>query len=109
MANEQKFFDNYFVKELSFPSNQVDAVIAFFEKRGFSNESAANISAILLKQAKLDGVKIFQLLESLGNLEQLKLNKVVLEVINANSNKTQTLGVKTDTKVNTTESRNIVV
>lgn len=107
--NQQKFFDNYYVKELSFPSNQVDAVIAFFEKRGFEKNAAASVAALLLKQAKLDGVKIFELLDSLGSLDTLKLNKVVLEVINANGQRTAELGIKLDTKVNTTESRNILV
>ena len=107
--DQQKFFDNYFTKELSFPSNQVDAVIAFFEKKGFEPTSAASVASILLKQAKLDNIKIFQLLDSLGNLEQLKLNKVVLEVINANRQRTSELGVKTQNKINTIESRNIVV
>jgi hypothetical protein len=108
-VDQKKFFDNYFTKELSFPSSQVDAVIAFFEKRGFEQTSAASVAAVLLKQAKLDNIPVFQLLESLGNLDQLKLNKIVLEVINANSPRTRELGVKTNTVYNTNESRNIVV
>jgi len=109
MAEEQKFFDNYFTKQLTFPSSQVDAVVAFFEKRGFETNSAQSVAAVLLKQAKLDSIPVFELLDSLGNLDQLKLNKMVLEVINANSPRSRELGVKTNTVVNTTESRNIVV
>ena len=109
MADEQKFFDNYFTKQLTFPSSQVDAVVAFFEKRGFETNSAQSVAAVLLKQAKLDNIPVFQFLDSLGSLGELKLNKVVLEVINANSPRTHELGVKTNTITNTTESRNIVI
>ena len=38
-----KFFDTYFSKELSFPSNQVDAVVSFFTKRGFDKVSAISV------------------------------------------------------------------
>ena len=109
MAEEQKFFDNYFTKQLSFPSSQVDAVVAFFERRGFESNSAQSVAAVLLKQAKLDNIPVFKLLDSLENLDQLKLNKMVLEVINSNSPRTLELGVKTNTVVNTTESRNIAI
>lgn len=109
MEDQKKFFDNYFNKELSFPSNQVDAVTAFFEKRGFAPASAASVSSVLLKQAKIDGIPIFKLLDSLGNLDNLKLSKVVLDTINANRQSTSELGLKTTTKNNTVESRNIVV
>ena len=109
MEDQKKYFDNYFTKPLSFPSNQVDATIAFFEKKGFSPQSAASVSAILLKQAKLDNIKIFELLDTLGSVESPVLSKVVLEVINANGQRTSELGVKTDTIINTTESRNIIV
>jgi hypothetical protein len=109
MEDQKKYFDNYFTKQLSYPSNQVDATIAFFEKRGFASESAKTVAAVLLKQAKIDGVKIFELLDTLGSVDSPVLSKVVLEVINANGQRTSELGVKTDTKINTTESRNIVV
>lgn len=109
MEDQKKYFDNYFTKQLSFPSNQVDATIAFFEKRGFSKQSAASISAVLLKQAKIDNIKIFQLLDTLGGLDSPVLSKVVLETLNANGQRTSELGVKTSEKINTTESRNIIV
>ena len=54
MEDQKKYFDNYFTKQLSFPSNQVDATIAFFEKRGFSPQSAASVSAILLKTGPIN-------------------------------------------------------
>ena len=31
-----EFFDKYYTKALSFPTNDVNAVIGYFEKRGFS-------------------------------------------------------------------------
>ena len=38
----KKFFNSYYTKPLEFNSNEVDATIGFFEKRGFDKTSAPN-------------------------------------------------------------------
>ena len=58
-----EFFDKYFTKKLEFSTNEVDAVVAFFEKRGFDRSAAISTGTILLQQAKLDDIKVFVLLE----------------------------------------------
>lgn len=40
----RQFFDRYFVDPISYPSNQVDAVVGFFEKRGFDTSAASTTS-----------------------------------------------------------------
>jgi len=104
-----EFFDNYFTEKLSFPSNEVDAVIGFFEKRGFDKSAAISTSTTLLNQAKLDNVKIFELLDTLKGLNDVQLSTVVTEVLNYNRLKTSTLGFRLTNSVDTVEKRNVVV
>ena len=104
-----EFFDTYFDKKLSFPSNQVDAVIGFFTKRGFDNEAAVSVGSVLLQQAKIDSVNVFQLLDTLKGLDSVQLSSIVTEVLNYNRSKTSTLGFKRTQQVEKLEKRNIVV
>ena len=110
--SEQKtveFFDTYFDKKLSFPSNEVDAVIGFFTKRGFDKEAAVSVGTVLLQQAKIDSVNVFQLLDTLKGLDSVQLSSIVTEVLNYNRTKTSTLGFKRTQQVEKLEKRNIVV
>ena len=104
-----EFFDTYFDKKLSFPSNQVDAVIGFFTKRGFDKEAAISVGSVLLQQAKIDSVNVFQLLDTLKGLDSVQLSSIVTEVLNYNRTKTSTLGFKRTEQVEKLEKRNIVV
>ena len=104
-----EFFDTYFDKKLSFPSNQVDAVIGFFTKRGFDKEAAVSVGTVLLQQAKIDSVNVFQLLDTLKGLDSVQLSSIVTEVLNYNRSKTSTLGFKRTQQVEKLEKRNIVV
>ena len=36
----KEFFDKYYTTKISFPSNQIDAVVGFFVKHGFDQQSA---------------------------------------------------------------------
>ena len=104
-----KFFDNYFNETLAFPSNEVDAVIGFFEKRGFDKSAAISTATTLLNQAKIDDVKIFELLDTLKGLDDIQLSTVVTEVLNYNRLRTSTLGFRLTGSVDTVEKRNVVV
>ena len=104
-----KFFDNYFNQTLSFPANEVDAVIGFFQKRGFDKTAAIGTATTILNQAKLDNVKIFELLDTLKGLDDLQLSAVVTEVLNYNRLRTSTLGYRVTPELATLEKRNVVV
>lgn len=108
--NEVKtFFDRYFTETISYPANEVDAVVAFFTKRGFDQESAIAVSVVLLQQAKIDNVKIFKLLDTLKGLNDIEISSVVAEILNYNRSKVSTLGYKTENPVASSEKRNILV
>ena len=104
-----EFFDKYFTKKLEFSTNEVDAVIAFFEKRGFDRSAAISTGTILLQQAKLDDIKVFVLLDTLKDFDETKLSAVVAEVLNYNRLNTSTLGFKSKSVIDTLEKRNVVV
>jgi hypothetical protein len=108
-AEEVKaFYDEYFTKPLSFPSNEVDAVIGFFESRNFDKSASIAVATILLKQSKLDQVNVFELLDTLKGLNEVQLSSIVTEVINANRDKISTIGFKVDNNLQQIESRNII-
>ena len=109
-GNEVKeFFNNYFTEAISYPANQVDAVVGFFENRGFDTASAAGVATVLLQQAKLDDVNVFTLLDTLKGLEDVAISQIVAEILNFNRLKVSTLGYKINNQIPRTENRNIVV
>ena len=87
----------------------MDAVVGFFEKRGFEKNAAISTTTTLLNQAKIDQVKIFELLDTLKGLDNIQLSTVVTEVLNYNRLNTSTLGFKVTNNNNTLEKRNVVV
>lgn len=103
----KSFFDKYFRHQITFPSNQIDAVVGFFLKRGFDEEAARSTGIVILNQARLDDVNVFQLLDTLKGLSDAQLSSVVTEVLNSYRERTSTLGYKITTVEETTESRNI--
>jgi hypothetical protein len=105
----REFFDKFFLHQITFPSNQIDAVLGFFLKRGFDEEAARSTGIVLLNQARLDNVSVFELLDTLKGLTDVQLAKVVAEVLNAYREQTSTLGYKVMSIVDTYESRNVVV
>jgi hypothetical protein len=103
------FFNKYYTQEISYPANEVDAVVAFFEKRGFEKAAAASVSTTLLEQAKVDGVSVFRLIDTLKGLSEVQLSALVAEILNYNRSKTSTLGYRIPESTNILEARNIVV
>lgn len=105
----KQFFDKFFVSEVSFPSNQIDAVVGFFLKRGFDPESARSTSIVLLNQARVDNVNVFQLIDTLKTLTDVQLSQVVAQVLNAYREKISLLGYRVAPIADFYESRNILV
>ena len=103
----RNFFDNYYKAKLEFPANQVDAVIAFFDKRGFEPASSSSVASIIMQQAKIDGVPVFKLLDTLKGLNEVQLSTLITEILNYHRSKTSTVGFRLDQETNLIESRNI--
>ena len=105
----KQFFDKFFQQSVSFPSNQIDAVVGFFTSKGFDQTSAESTSIVLLNQARTDGVDVFVLLDSLKVLGEIELSQVVAQVLNAYREKTSLLGYRITGSVDSYETRNILV
>lgn len=103
------FFDKFFVHQVSFPSNQIDAVLGFFLKRGFDVNSARSTGIVLLNQAREDNVNVFELIDTLKALNDVQLSQVVAQVLNAYREKVSQLGYRIEQSSNTFESRNILI
>ena len=103
------FFNNLTKTPMSFPAGEIDAVIAFFVKRGFDKNAAGSISIVLLNQARTENVSVFTLLDSLKVLTDVQLSQVVAQVLNASRDRTSLLGYRKAPITNTYESRNILI
>lgn len=103
----RSFFDNYFTSQVTFPVNQIDAVVGFFLKNGFDEQAAKSIAIVLLNQSRLDNVNPLQLIDTLKTMDGVQLSRVVTEILNLYREKSSSLGFKTTSTEETLESRNI--
>lgn len=103
----REFYNRYYTEKFSFPVNQIDAMVGFFERRGFDKSSATATTTILLQQAKLDNVNPFTLLDTLKGMDDLSISAVVAEILNYNREKISTIGYRRDLDEQTFEKRNV--
>lgn len=103
----RKFFDRYFLNEVTFAADQIDAVVGFFKKRDFDDLAAKSVSIVLLTQSRLENINVFKILETLKGLTDLQLSHVVTEILNTYREKTSSLGFKDPDLLENYESRNI--
>lgn len=102
------FFDSYNYSPLEFGSNDVDAVFGFFQSKGFSETASVNTGLILLKQAKIDNMPVFELIQTLKSLNGLQLSTLIGEVLNNNRSNISTLGFKVESVDKLNQTRNII-
>lgn len=104
----KNFFNNFFNDPISFPAAEIDAVVGFFMKRGFEEQSAKSTAIVLMSQARIDNVNIFEVLDSLKGLTLVQLNQLVATVLNNTREKISILGFQITSTEETVESRNII-
>ena len=109
IVKSKEFFFNYQKEAISYPSNQVDAVVGFFESRGFEKTAAISTATILLRQAKIDNVKVMELLDQLKSLDDVTLNNLICPILNTNRSSISKLGFVTEPTEENVITRNIVV
>jgi len=103
------FFENYFSEPISYAASDVDTVVGYFLKRGFTESAAIATATVLLRQSKIDNVKIYKLIDTLKGLTEVQLSALVTEVLNYNRPKVSTLGYKTQIQTDNFEARNIII
>lgn len=107
-SSVRSFFDKYFQHQITFPSNQIDAVVGYFLKRGFQEQAAKSTAIVLLNQASVDNINVQQLLDSLKGITDTQLSQIVTEILNVYRENTSSLGFKLVQLEETYESRNIL-
>ena len=78
--DQKKYFNNYYQTDINFNASEVDAVVGFFLKRGFEKVSAINTASVLLQQAEIDEVPVFQLLDTITGITDAQLNNVIAQI-----------------------------
>lgn len=106
-AATKLFFDTYGQQPLEFNANEVSAAIGFFAAAGFDEDAATSTASVLLKQAKLDAVPVFKLLDTLKKLNGVQLSALVGEILNNNRGVSSTLGYRTVNVEKQNQTRNI--
>jgi hypothetical protein len=104
-----KFFDNFYNREISYNASEVDAVIGYFLKRGFDTIAAINTASVLLQQAEVDNITVFQLIDTLKGVNDVQLSNIVAQILNYNRGKSSKIGYRTSNQRLLVEQRNIIV
>jgi hypothetical protein len=101
------YFNRYGRVPVEFLANEVTATVAFFESKGFAQDAALSSAAVILDQAKADGVPVFEILDTLKTFDQIELSGLVSEILNNNRPSTSSLGYRDPNISVSSESRNI--
>lgn len=101
-------FDTYGVAPLNIDATTYDAMVGFFTSRGFGNDSSESMSYVIIKQAILDNINPFTLIETLKGLDNVEISNIITEVLNYNRFKSSSLGVASPFSPTEEISRNIV-
>ena len=108
-----EYFDKYYLKDIAYKASEVDAVIAYFLKRGFDQPAAINTAILLLEQASLNNVPAFSLIDTLidtlKGLTDVQLSNVVAQILNFSRENTSAIGYKFISNENLFDKRNIIV
>jgi hypothetical protein len=105
-AGTKLYFDTYGEQPLEFPANDVAVTIAFFKSAGFAEDAALVTAMTVLRQAKLDEIPVYQILDTLKKFESIELGQLVGEILNNNRVATSTLGFRVKDVI-PNQSRNI--
>lgn len=107
-ASTKLFFDTYGRRPLEFGANEVSASIGFFTGKGFEEEAAITTAMTILRQAKVDGVAVFEILDTLKELNGTQLSAVVAQILNKYRPNTSSLGFRAVNVIKINQTRNIL-
>lgn len=100
-------FNNLGTTSLEFNAVEVDATIAFFTKRKFSNDAANAVATLLLTQAKKEKISVMSILDSINAIDSVQLSVFVSSILNNDRVQTSTLGFRRPV-IKSNQTRNIV-
>ena len=103
-----RIFGDYFDKSVTVDSAEYDAMIAFFTSKDYDQQSAETIAYVIARQAKIDQVSGFSILDQLTNTDPQELTDIVAEILNLYRFKSSLIGKKTTNETPDVISRNII-
>lgn len=106
--NASKYFNNYFAKDFTI-GIQNDALVAFFEKYASNKSAGSALAASVLYTAQAQGIDPIAVLNEFSSLTPGQINAYLAAFLNFNRVPTSSLGIKTQSTVNTLVSRTILL
>jgi len=106
-AKTKLFFDTYGQNPLEFSADEVNYSVGYFLSKGFAEDAAQATASVLLRQARIDGVKVFEIIDQFKELDGLQLGNVVAEILNRYRPNTSTLGFRETLVSKPNQTRNI--
>jgi len=103
-----KIFDAYTNAPVNVDAGTYDAMIGYFEERGFGKDSATSMAYVIIKQSIIDKVNPLKLIDTLKGISNVELSALVTEILNYNRFKTSKLGSGSTFAPLPEVSRNIV-
>jgi hypothetical protein len=102
------YFNDYASAGQEYAAADVDATVGFMKNKGFGDQASLITAMILLKQAKIDSIPVWKLIETLSGLETIQLSALVGEILNSNRIPTSSLGFRVAEVRNEFQTRNIL-
>lgn len=91
-ASTLKIFDAYTNAPVNIDASTYDAMVGFFEERGFEKDSATSMAYVIIKQSIIDKISPFKLMDTLKGISNVQLSALITEILNYNRFKTSKLG-----------------
>jgi hypothetical protein len=91
-ASTLKIFDAYTNAPVNIDASTYDAMVGFFEERGFEKDSATSMAYVIIKQSVIDKINPFKLIDTLKGINNVQLSALITEILNYNRFKTSKLG-----------------
>jgi hypothetical protein len=101
------YFDQYGEDPLEFSANDVSSAIAFFESRGFTGDAGIATASAILRQAKIEQVPVFKIIDTLKGFDSVQLSALVASILNNNRKSISSLGYRVTNVTKIDASRNI--
>ena len=109
ISSDYDLFYRMIIKEkMSGISTKKNEIIGFFENKGFEKLAARSTATVILQQAKVDNVNVFEIIDTLKGLTKIQLSEIVATILNYDRNKVSTLGFRSTSVSEKLERRNIV-
>lgn len=104
-----KYLNRYLNQPINYKPGEVDAVIGYFLKRGFDEIAAVNTASVLLQQAFIDDIPVFQLIDTLKGVNDVQLSNIVAQILNVSRSNCSTIGYRVNSEDLLFDQRNVIV